>query len=118
MAPLVEVTDTAEVDEPSLLPLMLTVLAPEILPLVIITLVKVAALFDVMVKAPARTPPEILIPDWARAPPDRLELLVVIVLLELVTKPGTPPPVRLIFPLEVITPVTVVPTSVIAPLPP
>jgi hypothetical protein len=63
MAPLVEVTETLLLDEPSVLPEILTVLAPEMLPEVMVTLVKVAGLLDVIVKAPDKVPPLIVIPD-------------------------------------------------------
>ena len=117
-APLVEVMDMVAADDPSLLPAILTVLAPDMLPLVITTLVITKGLFDVITNAPDRTPPVIVMPDCALAPADKLVLFVVIVLPVVVTKPATLPPVKLMLLLVVIAPETVLSTSVTAPLPP
>ena len=117
-APLVEVMDMVAADDPSLLPVILTVLAPDMLPLVITTLVITKGLFDVITNAPDRTPPVIVMPDCALAPADKLVLLEVMVFPTLVAKPAMPPPLKLMAAEVVIAPETVVPTNVMAPLPP
>jgi hypothetical protein len=103
-------------EEPNRLPFwMVTVLAPDIVPLVIVTPEKIAALLLVIVKLPATVPPVIDIPDCALAPPDKLVPFVVIILPILVTRPPTLPPVKLIFPLAVTAPPIVV-LDVVIPL--
>lgn len=87
-------------------PCINTVLAPLMLPLVILTDVRVMELFCVIVKLPAKVPPVMFIPERAVAPPNRFVPLVVMVLLLLVTNPETLPPTRLILPPAVIVPKT------------
>ena len=104
---------TVDDAEPKVLPEIDTVLAPEIEPLVILTLVRLIALFAVITKLPASVPPEIVIPELARAPPEKVVPLAVIVFDVDVTKPVTLLLVNVISADDVIVPVTVVPIRLI-----
>ncbi len=96
-----------------MLPEIDNVLAPEIDPLVMVTLVKLIALFADIEKVPVSVPPEMVIPELALAPPVKFVPLVVMVFDVDVTKPATLLLVNVISADDVIAPETVVPIRLI-----